>query len=113
MPLFLVGFWNWLKKVPGEIWIALAILGTIAIGIYTVDRNAVKRTKTKDTIEDLEDTIVLQETSKEIINAIEVRIEHAEESVARLPHFRDADSLRAHDPELAALILNDPSVDER
>lgn len=108
MPLFLIPVWTFLKKISFEVWVVIAIVGAAVLGIYTVDRNAVKRTREKNDKQNLEATIVLQETSTEIVNEIEARVEHADEAVARLPQFRSADELRQQDPELAAIILADP-----
>ena len=112
MPL-LMGVWGFLKKISVEAYVILAMLATAAIGIYIVDKNAVKRTKAKEEVKDLQDTIVLQEASTEIVNEIETRVEHAEDAVARLPVFKSADELRNTDPELAALILADPEGHQR
>lgn len=107
MPLFMVGFWGWLKKVPGEVWVILAIVGAALIGAYMVDRNAVKRTEKKHEADELRETVVLQKTAEEVITNVETRIEHAEDAVARYPYLRSRAELRDHDPELADLI--DPS----
>lgn len=105
----LATIWGALKKVSFEVWAIVAIVGASLLGIYTVDRNAVKRTQAKNKNESLEATIVMQETSKEIVNEIEARVEMSEDAVARMPYFSDADSLRKADPDLAALILGDPA----
>lgn len=113
MPAFLLPVWAFLKKISFEAWVIIAIVGAAILGIYTVDRNAVKRTRDKQKTENLETTIVLQETSKEIVREVETRVEHADEAVARLPQFRSADELRALDPDLAAIILADPDGHDR
>ncbi len=110
---FLTTIWGALKKVSFEVWAIIAVVGAALLGIYTVDRNAVKRTQAKNKNEGLEATIVLQAESKEIVNEIDTRVEQAEDAVARMPYFRDADSLRQSDPDLAALILGDPEGHER
>lgn len=113
MPLFLIPVWTFLKKVSFEVWVVIAIVGTAIFGIYTVDRNAVKRTTAKRDKQDLEATIVLQDKSTEIVNEIETRVEHADDAVARLPQFSSADELRRKDPDLADIILADPDRHER
>lgn len=110
---FLVGVGAFFKKISFEVWVIIAIVGAAVLGIYTVDRNAVKRTNAKNDKKDLERTIELQEESKDIVDEIETRIEHTEIAVARQPQFRSTDSLRKTDPELAALILDDPAGHER
>lgn len=110
---FLMGAWGFAKKISVEVYAIIAIILAAVIGIYIVDRNAVKRTKHKDEVKDLQDTIVLQEAATEIVNEIETRVEHADEAVSRLPQFKSADELRNADPELAALILADSEGHER
>jgi hypothetical protein len=110
---FLLPVWGFMKKISFEVWVIIAIVGAAIVGIYTVDRNAVKRTRAKEEVKDLQDTIVLNEASEEIVNEIETRVEHADEAVSRLPQFKSADELRNTDPELAALILADPERHER
>ena len=107
MPL-LMGAWGFAKKISVEVYVILAMVLAAVIGIYIVDRNAVKRTRHKNEVEDLRDAIVLRDASVEIVNEVETRVEHADAAVSRLPHLRSADELRAHDPELAAIILADP-----
>lgn len=109
----LMGAWGFLKKISLEVYIVIAMVLAAVAGVYIVDRNAVKRTKHKEEVDDLKDTIVLNEASEEIVNEIETRVEHADQAVARLPQFRSADELRNTDPELAALILADPEGHER
>jgi hypothetical protein len=109
----LMGVWGFLKKISVEAYIVLAMVLAAVVGVYIVDRNAVKRTKHKEEVKDLQDTIVLNEASEEIVNEIETRVEHAEEAVARLPVFKSGDELRRVDPELAALILADPEGHQR
>lgn len=112
MPI-LESLWGAAKKISFEVWAVIAIVGAALLGIYTVDRNAVKRTQAKADSKSLETTIVLQDTAKEITHEIDNRVAEADAAVARMPYFRDADSLRKSDPELAALILGDPQGNER
>lgn len=110
---FLMGVWGVAKKISVEVYIVLAMVLAAVAGVYITDRNAVKRTREKQKSENLETVIELQEESKEIINEIETRVEHADEAVARLPQLRSRDELRKHDPDLAALILDDPDGHQR
>lgn len=110
---FFGGFWGWLKKVPGEVWAALIIVvAALGVGIY-IDRSAVRRTKDKQQIDDLEETIILQDTAKEVVNEIETKIEGVDDAIARLPYFASADELRRLDPSLAEIILGDPEGHKR
>ena len=106
-------FWTWLKKVPGEIWFVVVALAAGAIGIYIVDKNAVKRTKQKQENKELRDTIELQATAKEVTDEIEQRVEEADVAIGRLPQFKSASELRRLDPSLASIILGDPERHER
>lgn len=112
MPLALLGFWNGVKKVPGWVWFALVAVAAALLAIYITDRNAVVRTKRKEEIKDLKDTIVLKDAAHEIVEAVEERVEGAEEAVARLPWLRSTRELWKHNPELAPLIVTDPDGDD-
>ena len=111
--MFWAGVWAWLKKVPGEVWFIVVAVSAAIVGIYIVDKNAVKRTKQKNKIEELEEVVVLQQESKVIVDAVEQRVEDAREAVARMPQFSSVDELWARDPALAKIILGDPSGHER
>lgn len=113
MPLFLIGFWEWCKKVPGWVWTVVAIVGALFIAGVVIDRNAVKRTNRKHEIEDLREGIELQKTAKEVVTNVETRIERAEDAVARYPYLRSRRELRDTDPELADLIDPNSGGDER
>lgn len=106
--MFWAGVWAWLKKVPGEVWFIVVAVSAAIVGIYIVDKNAVKRTKLKNENETLKETVVLQTEAKVIVDAVEQRVEDARDAVARLPQFSSADELRRKDPALAAIILGDP-----
>ncbi len=103
--MFWAGVWAWLKKVPGEVWFIVVAVSAAIVGIYIVDKNAVKRTKQKNKIEELEEVVVLQQESKVIVDEIEDRMAAAEIAVARMPRLRSRERLYVDDPALAALIF--------
>lgn len=113
MPLFLIPMWTFLKKISFEVWVVIAIVGTAILGIYTVDRNAVRRTTKKHEAEELRETIVLQETAKEVVDEIQQDVAHAEEAVSRYPYLRSRDELRRWDKDIADLVDPDREGHER
>lgn len=113
MPLFLIPVWTFLKKISFEVWVVIAIVGAAIVGIYTVDRNAVKRTREKHEAEELREAVVLQETAKEVVDEIQQTVEHAEDAVARYPYLRSRDELRQWDEDVADIVDPDRERHER
>jgi hypothetical protein len=111
MPLWLLGFWNGVKKVPATVWFIIAAVAAAAFAIYITDRNAVMRTKRKEEIKDLKDEMVLRDKAEEIVDEIETRVEGADIAVSRFPYLRSRRELRDINPELAAVILTDSDGD--